>query len=225
VAPIPSATVSAPEEKRGLPGSKPKPPSGYEYQSPFLKKPKKDGTRFIYVSNLGNIKFINVKLLLWSCIVTNSFITGTTARKEDVMQYFHQFGNVLECSLRKGATNHRGFCFIEFEDESAAEMVCQMDHNLNGNDLQVKPSKTPDAIKPPPQVSGYGRNILTDPTPAPKTTRAPTRLSGKAPEDSSFADKVHYNSNHSRMNMFIVRQRRTARGIQGGSRHYSCRQS
>ena len=52
-------------------------------------------------------------------------------------QYFSQFGDIVDCSLKKFPLKRKETFVIEFESVSAAEMVCCMEHSLKNRDLYV----------------------------------------------------------------------------------------
>lgn len=66
---------------------------------------------------------------------------GRNVEKEDLEDYFSQFGKLTDCAvvLTKDTGEKRGFGFVEYEDvDSADKVVLMKDHEVKGRRVDVK---------------------------------------------------------------------------------------
>ncbi|KAG6554042.1 hypothetical protein Mapa_003957 [Marchantia paleacea] len=77
------------------------------------------------------------------------------ATAEDLRRYFNNFGRILDVYVPKDAKkqSHRGFGFVTFSDEGAAERVALRSHELLGHQIAVD--------RAAPHDGGHGRNVAS----------------------------------------------------------------
>ncbi|XP_006028610.1 SRA stem-loop-interacting RNA-binding protein, mitochondrial isoform X2 [Alligator sinensis] len=72
------------------------------------------------------------------------FVRGLpwTVARDEISQYFSQFGYVKKCSLPFDETGfHKGYCWIQFNSQSSTNRVLKNSHTLEGAQLQVLKSR------------------------------------------------------------------------------------